>query len=229
MAASPAELLRTAPVFRDLSNDDRHVLARIGQAKMYRKGDIVFREGDDADHLYTVLRGKVKIYKTTPSGKEILLALLGPGAPVGAVAVYHGVPFPASAMAFEDAVLISIPAARYFELLQEEHAFVRRLVGAMTHRLMELNQRFPELAGGNVESRFARFFLKLSEQLGRRSQGGVFVPLHFSRQDLADFTGTTIETAIRIMSRWGKDGLVQTGEEGFLIQDTEKLERLAAR
>ncbi len=144
MASSPAEILRATPVFRDLSDEDRHLFARIGQTKLYPEGEIIFSEGDPADHLYTVARGKVKVFKMTPSGKELILSILGPGVPVGAVAVYESIPFPASAVAFEDSVLIRIPARGYFELLEKHPDLVRRLLGAMTHRLMELNQRFPE-------------------------------------------------------------------------------------
>ena len=228
MASTAVELLRETPVFRELSDEDRHLFAGIGQTKLYPKGDLIFAEGDRAEHLYTVARGKVKVFKVTPSGKEIILAILGPGTPVGAVAVYESVPFPASAMAFEDCVLIRIPSRAYFELLEKHPDLVRRLLGAMTHRLMEFNHRFPELAGGSVESRFARLFLRLADQIGRRQEGGVLVPLHLSRQELSDFTGTTIETSIRIMSRWGKDDLVETRDDGFLVKDFGALETLSS-
>jgi CRP/FNR family transcriptional regulator len=228
MASTAVELLRETPVFRELSDEDRHLFAGIGQTKLYPKGDLIFAEGDRAEHLYTVARGKVKVFKVTPSGKEIILAILGPGTPVGAVAVYESVPFPASAMAFEDCVLIRIPSRAYFELLEKHPDLVRRLLGAMTHRLMEFNHRFPELAGGSVESRFARLFLRLADEIGRRQEGGVLVPLHLSRQELSDFTGTTIETSIRIMSRWGKDGLVETRDDGFLVKDFGALENLSS-
>lgn len=228
MASSTAELLRETPVFRELSDEDRHLFARIGQTKLYPKGELIFAEGDRAEHLYTLARGKVKVFKVTPSGKELILAILGPGAPVGAVAVYQDVPFPASAIAFEDAVLIRIPARDYFDLLEKHPDLARSLLGAMTHRLMEFNHRFPELAGGSVESRFARLFLRFAEEIGQRREGGVLVPLRLSRQELSDFTGTTIETCIRIMSRWGKDGLVETREDGFLVKDFRALETLAS-
>jgi CRP/FNR family transcriptional regulator len=228
MASSTAEILRSTPVFRQLTEQDRHLLARIGRTRIYPKGETIFSEGDEAEHLYTVARGWVKVFKRAPNGKELILSILGPGAPVGAVAVYESIPFPASAVAFADSVLIEIPARSYFEILDHRPELVRRILGAMTHRLMELNVRFPELAGGSVESRFARLFLRLAEEHGRREPGGVLAPLPLSRQELSDLTGTTIETSIRIMSRWGKEGLVETREDGFLIRDFKALESLAA-
>lgn len=98
---------------------------------------------------------------------------------------------------------------------------------ALTHRLVVLTNRLAERTGGRVETRFARLFLEMSDDMGCPQGGGVFIPMALSRQDLADLLGTTVETSIRIMSRWGKQGIVQTEREGFLIADRPALESLA--
>jgi CRP-like cAMP-binding protein len=95
-------------------------------------------------------------------------------------------------------------------------------------RLVELTNRLAELTGGRIEPRFARLFLKLATEMGRAERGGTFVPLALSRQELADLTGTTIETCIRIMSRWNKDEVVRTEKDGFVVLDASALEHLAA-
>jgi CRP/FNR family transcriptional regulator len=77
-----------------------------------------------------------------------------------------------------------------------------------------------------VETRFAHLFLKLADRMGRPREGGVFIPMVLSRQELADLTGTTIETCIRLMSRWGKDGMVLTEKDGFVVADHAALEEL---
>jgi len=97
-----------------------------------------------------------------------------------------------------------------------------------TTRLVELTNRLAELTGGRIEPRFARLFVKLGSQMGRPERGGTFIPLALSRQELADLTGTTIETCIRIMSRWNKDGVVQTDKDGFVVLDAAELGRLAS-
>jgi CRP/FNR family transcriptional regulator len=79
-----------------------------------------------------------------------------------------------------------------------------------------------------VEARIARLFLKLGENMGRPGPDGVSIPMALSRQELADLTGTTIETCIRIMSRWGKDDIVRTEKDGFVLVDKAALEELAA-
>ena len=82
--------------------------------------------------------------------------------------------------------------------------------------------------GRMTNRRFARLFLKLAADMGRQERGGVLVPLALSRQELADMTGTTIETAIRIMSRWGKQQIVRTEKDGFVVLDRAALENLSA-
>jgi len=77
--------------------------------------------------------------------------------------------------------------------------------------------------GGRVDARLARFLLKLADDIGQRRPDGVFIPLALSRQEIADMIGTTIETSIRIMSRWGKEDVVRTEKEGFLIVDRAAL------
>jgi CRP/FNR family transcriptional regulator len=105
---------------------------------------------------------------------------------------------------------------------------VRGLLLGMTIRMVELTNRLAELSGGRIEPRLARLFLKLADQMGRNERGGTLIPLALSRQELADMTGTTIETAIRIMSRWGKQDIVRTDKDGFVILDKRTLEAIAA-
>ena len=83
------------------------------------------------------------------------------------------------------------------------------------------------LSGGRVEARLARFFLKLANDMGQKRPEGMFIPLALSRQELADMIGTTIETSIRIMSRWGKQDLIRTEKNGFVLVDRPALEAIA--
>jgi CRP-like cAMP-binding protein len=156
----------------------------------------------------------------------VILELFGPGGPLGAVAAYESRPYPASASALEPSSCLLIPRQAFFTLLEQHPSLVRGLLGSLSLRLVELTTRLAELTGGRIEVRFARLFLKLADQMGRQERGGLFVPLPLSRQELADLTGTTIETCIRIMSRWGKDGVLRTEKEGFVVLDRAALEAL---
>lgn len=221
------ELLRRVSIFRKLSLADRQGLAAVAVAQAFAKGETVFREEDPSTFLYTILSGRVKVVKLTPSGQEAILEVFGPGDPLGAVAVYEAKPYPASAVAIEETTCVRIERAAFFSLLEERPSLVRGLLSGLNLRLIELTKRVTELTGGRVENRLARLFLRLSKQFGRPERGGIFIPMPLTRQELADMTGTTVETCIRIMSRWNKEQVLVTEEDGFVLRKPETFEMLA--
>ncbi|HXY39231.1 MAG TPA: Crp/Fnr family transcriptional regulator [Vicinamibacteria bacterium] len=225
--ATVEDLLRSSTLYRNLSAEDQRRLAQVSLARSYGRGDTIFSEGDPPDFLVTIADGRVKVVKMVPSGKEIILEIFGPGDPVGAVVAYEGRPYPASAIALEPCSCILVRRSEFFALLERHPSFVRGFLSGMALRIVELTRRIPEVAGGRVETRFAHLFLKLAERVGQRRPEGRFVPMPLSRQELAELTGTTTETCIRIMSRWGKEGVVSTERDGFLVRDEETLQRLA--
>ncbi len=222
------DAIRRTAMFKRLSESDRQHLASVSRIRTYAKGDQIFGEGGPPDFFSVVVSGRVKIVKMTPAGKDVILEICGAGHPFGAVAAYEGRPFPASAIALEDTVCLLTPRSQFFSLLELHPSLVRGLLLGLTQRLVELTNRLTEMTGGRIEGRFARLFLKLGENFGLAGSDGTTIPMPLSRQELADLTGTTIETSIRIMSRWGKEEIVRTQKDGFVILDKPTLEELAA-
>jgi len=214
-------------MYRRLAAEDRSRLASVSVLKQYERGAAIFAEGDPADAFYVVAEGRVKVVKSTPSGKEVILEIFGAGDPLGAVMAYEGKPFPASARALEPTLCVVTPRESFFQLLVERPSLVRGLLSGLTMRLVELTNRLANLSGARVEERIARLFVQKLDELGRTERGGEFLPLALSRQEIADLAGTTIETAIRVMSRWGKNGVVRTEPGGFLVLERAALEQLA--
>ena len=220
------ELLRATPLFSRLSPADRKAVAEVAEVKTFAKGETIF-EQDSRSEFYAIVSGRVKVFKMLPSGKDIILEVFGPGDPLGAVAVYMERPFPATAAALEDTTCIFIPRVAFFRLLESQPSLVRGLLLGLTTRLVELTTRLAELTGGRIEPRFARLFLQLASRMGKTDRGGTFIPLPLSRQELADMTGTTIETCIRIMSRWNKEAIVRTEKDGFVVLNRRELEQIS--
>jgi CRP-like cAMP-binding protein len=220
------EALAATPLFRGLSAADRERLAEVSVVKSYGKLDRVFSEGEPSDFLFTIVSGRVKVVKLIPGGREVILEIFGPGDPLGAVVAYEGRPYPATAIATEPATCLLVRRIAFFALLEKHPSLVRGYLTGLARRMVELTGRIAEVAGGRVETRFAHLFLKLSDRVGTARPEGCWIPMALSRQDLADLTGTTIETCIRIMSRWNKEGVVRTEKDGFLVADRASLQGL---
>ncbi len=227
MSPDSETLLRSCALFSRLTAEDRRKVAEISIERHYDKGDQVFAEGDPSDLIFTITSGRIKVVKAIPGGKELIIEILGPGDPLGAIAAYESRPYPASAIALEEATCIASRRGAFMALLETCPSLVRGMLGGFSLRVIELGKRLSEITGSRVEARFAQIFLKLADRLGQPRGTGIFVPIALSRQDLADLAGTTMETSIRIMSRWGKEGVVSTQTDGFLVSSHDDLESLA--
>jgi CRP/FNR family transcriptional regulator, nitrogen oxide reductase regulator len=207
--ARPPVPFSAVPILAPLSAEDRAALDPLCELRAFDKGAVLFEEGEPALFIHFLFVGRVKIVKAAPD-RDLILEILGPGEPVG----------------LEPSGTISIPEREFFELIVKRPAITRRLLAGLTLRLMSLNQRLADMTG-SVEYRAARLFATLADKGGKKRGEGTFVPLHLSRQEIADLVGTTIETAIRLMSRWQKEGIVVTEPDGFLIRRIEALRELA--
>jgi len=209
--ARPPIPFNVIPILASLKAEDRAALAPLCELRAYEKGATLFEEGDPALFIHFLFVGRVKIVKAAPD-RDLILEILGPGEPVGAVAVFEERPFPASAVALEPSGTVSIPEREFFRLIEKRPEITRRLLAGLTMRLMALSRRLADMTG-SVEYRLARLFTTLAERVGKGRPDGTFVALHLSRQEIADLVGTTIETAIRVMSRWQKEGIVDTEKD----------------
>ena len=212
------------PLFASLKKEDREALAPICRLHSYERNDVIFHEGTPADRIYVVVHGRVKIVKAAGI-RDVIIDILGDGELVGAIAVFERVPFPASALAIEPSTVLSVPERDFFAMLERRPQMTRHILAGLSLRLMTVNKRIADMTG-SVERRAVRLFLTLAERAGTPREGGVFLPIALSRQEIADMIGTTLETAIRVMSRWQKDSVVLTEKNGFMIPNADALRAL---
>lgn len=217
-------LLERIDLFRGLTAAELKALSQACRLQVCERGDTVFVEGTRANEMSFVALGTVKIVKAAPS-RIVILRIVGAGNPIGLVAAWEGRPYPGSAIAIEPSTIVHVPERDFFALTDRHAEVLRQLLLHMMNRQVQLGQRISEMTG-SVDERIAQALVELVESSGKVSGGGAFLPLALTRQEIADLAGTTVESAIRTMSRWGKDGIVLTEEQGFSIPDLDRLRRL---
>jgi CRP/FNR family transcriptional regulator len=224
-----AVFLRQRPVFAGVPAREIDALASVAVEEAHRARAYIFMEGDPSRWFYLVKSGHVKIVRHSKTGKDVVLELLGPGEVFGGVAVIEKRPYPAGAQTTEPAVVVKIPAGPMIALAERHPTFIKEMALMIGRRLRAAHDSVKSLAVDPVEARLAAALLRLAEREGQpeRGGGGVTLPFHLTRQSLADMTGTTVETAIRIVSRWLRDGLLVDEGGRLVLTDREGLTALA--
>lgn len=211
--------------FRTLSPTDRAAIAAATHELRVTAGKVLFGEGQTADSLWAVKEGLVHIVKSGPDGREIVLEVIPPGQLFGAVVALQNRPYPASAVAAADSVVWRLPASLARELCQKHPTLRSTILDQVTTRLRDAHERLRSVALERVEQRLARLLLSLAEKIGE-TKGSVTV-LNVTRQELADMIGTTVETTIRITSKWQQTGLVSSSRHQVGLVDAAALRRIA--
>jgi CRP-like cAMP-binding protein len=211
------DLLAQSTLFAPLSEEDLEEVARRFLPHRYDKDDYLFWEGEPAEWLVFVTDGQIKMIKHSESGRETILATFGPGQIVGEVGVLVGDVYPATAQALEPASTLSLRRNDYVELVRRHPDLAWALIEELGHRLQRAHETIRSLAVEKVERRVARVVLRMANTAGERLEDGtVRISVPLSRQDIADMAGTVIETAIRAMSKFQKQGLIET-REGLIV------------
>jgi len=227
MPTRAVEFLRSSAVFAGVPAREIEALAAVAQERAYRAREYVFTEGEPATWFCVVRSGHVKILRTSREGKDVVLEWLGPGEPFGGVAVIERRPYPASAQATEPSTVLKIPQEPIVALAERHPSIIREMALMIGRRLRSAHDSMKSLAVDPVEARLAATLLRLAEREGTREGRAIRLPFHLTRQSLADMAGTTVETTIRIVSRWLRDGLVREEGTHLVLGDLAALRAIA--
>ena len=220
--------LQKMPFLSSLSPRDWEKVKGLFTEKHFGKDDYIFFEGDPSSWLGVVLEGRVKMIKHSGTGKDVVLDLIAPGEMLGEAAAFNGEPHPVTAQAMGPTVMAIIHQDDYLRLLKQYPALTLRVIEEQGRQLREAQETIKSMAVERVERRIARILLKLAATTGSSSEGGIIViELPLTRQDIAEMAGTTVETAIRTMSRFRKKGLVQTKQGRVTILQPHELVKIA--
>ena len=214
-----SEVLRQTPIFSGLGGSELAELAGLAIERAFVPGEFIFWEGDIPDWFYIIAEGKVKALKHSSSGRDFIIAFFGPNEMFGEVAVFENKSYPASAQTVVETRVLEIKKEDFLTFLASRPQVAISIINILAGRLRVAQERLKDLAGERVEQRLAKTLLNLSSRLGHT--------LPFTRQDIADMTGTTIETTIRIMSQLKERGIIRSVRGKVVILDEVKLRLLS--
>jgi len=208
-------------LFAGLTEADLQLLATVSRTKDYRRGEILFEQGEKARGFYVVASGKVKIYKLSPEGKERILHIVLPGNTFAEAAIFADGCYPAFAEPLEKSTLVFFPKEDFLNLLHQHSQIAINIIGGLSKFLRQFVAQIEDLTFRDVPARLARYLL----DIGADEESQVVLP--FSKTQLASNLGTVSETLSRTFRKLSDEELIVVNGKTIEILDAERLIDLA--
>ncbi len=221
------DVLRQAPLFSGLDDEVASALEASMSSSSLRRGEILFSEGDDGNQLYVVTEGKIKLGRTSPDGRENLLAILGPGQMFGELSFFDPGPRSATATAVTDVELKSLGHEALSPVLNAHPDVAHALLNQLAGRLRRTNEVVGDLVFSDVPGRVAKALLDLASRFGRRADDGIHVNHDLTQEELAQLVGASRETVNKALADFASRGWLRLEPRSVVILDLERLQRRA--
>jgi len=218
--------LEKTALLSSLSQPELQMLAARTVRKLFSAGELIFSEGEPCSGLHIIARGKVRIFKTSMSGREQVLAVNGPGETVAELPVFDGGPFPASALAVEDAELAFISRRDFNAYCLEHPEVALKVLSVVGARLRRLVSIIEELSFTTIRQRLIAALVKLAQSEGKTTARGVEFQLPATHQELANQLGTVRELISRNLMRLQAEGLLDVDARQIVVKDMKGLSAL---
>jgi len=225
MSGSTEAILRKTPLFASLTEIEMQALAARATRKRFQKNEQLFAEGDPCTGLYLVAAGKIRIFKLSPSGREQILAVEGPGSSFAELPVFDGGNYPAAASALEDTEVLFVSRRDFQNFCREHPDVALKVIAVVGARLRRLVGIIEELSFTTVRQRLIAVILRLARASHTRSKEGVHIELEKSHQDLAAELGTVRELVSRNLSRLEAEGFLNVEGRKIIVKDLPGLLR----
>lgn len=193
----------------------------------YKKGQIIFYEGNEAIGLFCIFSGKIKLYKSTSDGRQQILRIAGPGDLLGYRALFAGEPYHATAEAMEDASICCIDQKSFFPVLNKNPDLALDLIKKLSRELRAAEDLATSIAHKSVRERMAELLLILKEAYGKKVGKNCVIDLRLTREEMAEMIGVTQETAIRLISDFKKEKLIEVKDREITLLNIPGLVEIA--
>jgi CRP/FNR family transcriptional regulator len=215
--------LRRAPLFDGLDEESARVLRRQMLDVKLSRGEQLFLEGQDADRLYVVLDGKIKLIRAAVDGRENLLSVVGPGEMFGELSLFDPRPRTSTARAVTDAMVAALAHEKLRAWLLERPDVSMHMLRALARRLRRANDVVADLVFTDVPGRVAKNLLDLADRFGEQERHGLHVHHDLTQEELAQLVGASRETVNKALADFAARGWLQISARSVLILDAERL------
>lgn len=218
-------IVRKAPLFTALEESAALSLHASMDSVKISKGSILFAEGDEGDHLYVIVEGKIKLGTSSGDGRENLLSILGPGEMFGELSLFDPNPRTSTATAVTDAKLLSLGQTKLIPWLTENPRVSLNLLASLAQRLRRTNEAVGDLVFSDVPGRVAKALIDLGERFGKQTDDGLLVNHDLTQEELAQLVGASRETVNKALADFAGRNWLKLDGRAVLITDHERLSK----
>ena len=219
------EVVRRAPLFTALDEAAAISLRASMDTVKIAKGSILFKEGDDGEHLYVIIDGKLKLGTSSGDGRENLLSILGPGEMFGELSLFDPGPRTSTATAVTDAKLLSLSHEKVIPWLKQNPEVSLQLLTRLSQRLRRTNEAVGDLVFSDVPGRVAKALIDLGDRFGKTTPEGLLVNHDLTQEELAQLVGASRETVNKALADFAGRGWLKLDGRSVLITDVERLSK----
>lgn len=217
--------IKDLPLYRGLPDEAREALHLIARIHRLRAGSMLFMQGEITSDFYSILSGGVRLIENTEDGKQVNLKVYGPGDIFGLLAWAGKFTHKADVVAVDHTEVLVFSAAQARSLSHQYPEIALKIIDLLVIHVEHAHTRIRSLAAEKVERRLARSLLHFCEKFGKSTID--HPSANFSQQDIAEFTGTTVETVNRTFKKWEKQQLIQQSRMSVIVTNPAGLRKIA--
>ena len=222
-------LLGEVQLFAGLSETDIEAIGHATTMTRCVRGQQILSPDDPTDRIHIIKKGRVRVYRMTPDGKQLTLDIYEKGTILGDMSLLGQDRFPeAYAEAIGDGVICTITPDELRRLIERYPIIGVNVIRHLSRRLQAAERELEAMAYQRVDQRLARKLLDLAQRFGVSSERGTIIEARLTQQELAEMIGTTRETLAHTLADFRRRGLLETVHHQVVIRDAERLAEVAA-
>jgi CRP-like cAMP-binding protein len=219
--------LHKSDIFKRLTRGQLAGIINKGRTIKLHPKTVLFHQGEPAHSCFLVNRGRLKLTKLNEQGKEVILRYIGSGEVTAAITVLKNWTYPVTAESIEETDVVGWDKSTILELMHQYPDIAVNLLSIILERIDDVQHRYLEVCTEHVDQRIARSLLRLMRRAGSKTSEGIHIDIPLSRQNIADYSGTTLYTVSRTLSAWEKKGWIHSGREQIVVTDPHALVQFA--